>query len=66
MFRVKNNAKPETFENRFEIVHIIITQQGIVKTTSLNLKYILGLPSLEYLHVKHVFGVVLLIQVQRQ
>ena len=42
MFRVENNTIPEAFVNKFEI----ITQQDIVKTTSLNLKYILRLPSL--------------------
>ena len=52
MFRVKNNTIPEAFVNKFE--------------TSLNLKYILRLPSLQYLHVDHVSGIALLIKIQRQ
>ena len=63
MFRVKNNTIPKAFVNKFEIV---ITQQDIVKTTSLNLKYLLRLPSLQYLHVDHVSGIALLIKIQRQ
>ena len=61
MFRVKNNTIPEAFVNKFEI--IIITKQGIVKTTSLNLKYILRLPSLQDLHMDHVSGIALLIKI---
>ena len=60
MLRVKNNTIPEAFVNKFEI---IITQQDIVKTTSLNLKYILRLSSLQYLHVDHVSGIALLIKI---
>ena len=60
MLRVKNNTIPEAFVNKFEI---IITQQDIVKTTSFNLKYILRLPSLQYLHVDHVSGIALLIKI---
>ena len=63
MFRVKNNTIPGAFVNKFEI---IITQQRIVETTSLNLKYILRLPSSQYLHVDHVFGIALLTKIQRQ
>ena len=59
MFRIENNTIPEAFVNKFEI----ITKQGIVKTTSLNLKYILKLPSFEYLHVDHVSGIALLIKI---
>ena len=63
MFRVKNNTIPGAFVNKFEI---IITQQRIVETTSLNLKYILRLPSSQYLHVDHVSGIALLTKIQRQ
>ena len=64
MFRIKNNTKSEAIENKFE--YIIITQQGIAKTTSLNLKYISRLPSLEYLHVDDVSRITLQIKKQRQ
>ena len=63
MFRIKNNTI-QAFVNKFEI--IIITKQGKVKTTSLNLKYILRLPSLQDLHMDHVSGIALPIKIQRQ
>ena len=62
MFRIKNNTKSEAIENKFQ--DIIITQQGIAKTTSLNLKYISRLSSLQYLHVDQVSGIALLIKIQ--
>ena len=58
MFRVKKNTIPEAFVNKSEIVHH--------EYPTLNLKYFLRLPSLQYLHEDHTSGIALLIKIQRQ
>ena len=64
MFRLKNNTILEAFENKTFI--IIITQQGIANITSLNQKYILKLPHLQYLYVDHISEIALQINIQKQ
>ena len=63
--RVKNNTIPESIENKFEVIyHHHPTRHS--KTTTMNLTYILSLPSLQYLHVEHVSRIALQIKIQKQ